>query len=148
MRYRKASRVGRARRTNPRITIQNGEFYGHYEPYDIPGAFIVLKFPVRDSQGIVPSERISWDGPGEWISSRDGVPKGYKALWLGTREATRPYVVFVSDTPTKESDLYDKGYRRGFKAKRRPTATDKMSQAEIEGLFDGWRDGVAYRARS
>lgn len=127
-------------RRNPRIQIHRGELTSSYEPHDLPGAFIITRFKVKDSTGAVPDAEISWNGPGEWITSREGVPKGYKALWLGTRETTRPFVVFVSDTPTKESDEYDKGYRKGFKAKRKPGVTDKMSRSMIDGVLDGWKD--------
>lgn len=123
-----------------RITIRNGELFGGYEPSGMPGAYIVTQFRVVDSQGVVPSEDIQWEGPGEWIISREGVPAGYRALWLGTRQTTRPFVVFVSDTPTRASDQYDRGYRRGWKAKRRPTISPDSAEAEIDGVMQGWRE--------
>lgn len=122
------------------ITISKGVFYGGYEPHDMPGAYIVTQHEVKDSTGQTPSERISWNGPGEWIESRDGVPKGYKALWLGTRQATRPFVVFVRDAPTKESAQYDAAYRKGWKAKRRPAVPSTATEPMVEGLQQGWKD--------
>ena len=127
-----------------RFEIIRGEVLLHLEPYDLPGAFICRRHKVIDATGAVPSEAISWSGPGEWIESRDNVPDGYVALWLGTRNATRPHVVFVQREPTPESLDYERGYRRAFAAKRRPVVRETMPRAEIDGVLDGWRDRRAY----
>jgi hypothetical protein len=123
-----------------RAYIQRGLFYGGYEPHDMPGAYIVTRHAVRDAQGIVPPEQIAWDGPAEWIESRDGVPAGFNALWLGSRQATRPFVVFVQQAQTRESDRFDRAYRRGWKAKRRPTIGQGATEDEVEGTRSGWKD--------
>lgn len=106
----------------------------------MPGAFIIQYHEVVDALGDTPSNKIRWSGPGEWITSREGVPAGYSALWLGTRDTTRPHIVYVKDKPTRESDLYDRAYRRGWKAKRRPTVPEGYTEYEVNGLQQGWRD--------
>lgn len=123
-----------------RAQITRGLFYGGYEPYDMPGAYIVTRHRVIDAHGVTPSEQIHWSGPAEWIESRDGVPEGYTALWLGTRAATRPFVVFVAREMTPESALFDAAYRRGWGAKRRPVAPQGATEDMVEGLLQGWRD--------
>lgn len=123
-----------------RASIRAGVFYGGYEPHDMPGAYIVTRHAVLDSQGVVPPSRISWDGPAEWITSRDGVPAGHTALWLGTREATRPHVVFVRDAMTPESARYDRAYRRGWWVKRRPVLAQGSTEDDVEGTMQGWKD--------
>ncbi len=128
-----------------RFEIRRGELLGSYEPHDLPGAFILRRHKVIDATGAVPSERITWSGPGEWIESRDGVPDGHIALWLGTRETTRPVVVYVQREPVAESIDYERGYRRAYTAKRRPVVRETMPRAEIDGVLDGWRDRRAYR---
>jgi len=135
-------------RKNPRVYIRRGELHSGYEPNDLPGAYILLRFAVKDSLGVTPPTQITWDGPAEWITSRDGVPKGYRALWLGTREATRPFVVFVADEPTKGSDLWEKAYRKGFKAKRVfPKVSDSISEDELDAMRQGWQDGRRHRMK-
>ncbi len=131
-----------------RVFIRAGELYRGYEPHDLPGAYIPLRCAVVDSAGVTPSASIAWDGPATWIESRDSVPEGFTALWLGTPDATRPYVVFVSDAPTPDSDAYEAAYRRGYGGKRRPRITDKMSATEIEGRLQGWADRRKNAARS
>lgn len=128
-----------------RFEIVRGELLGAFEPHDLPGAFILQRYAVVDSMGATPSEQISWSGVGEWIESRDGVPEGHIALWLGSRETTRPHVVFVKQQPTVDSATYEAAYRRAFSARRRPTIKTGQSQPEIDGLQDGWRDRKAAR---
>lgn len=128
----------------PRFEILRGELLSHLEPHDLPGAFIIRRHKVIDATGATPSEAISWSGPGEWIESRDGVPDGHLALWLGTRNATRVFIVFVQREPTPESMDYERGYRRAFAAKRRPVVRETMPRPEIDGVLDGWRDRRAY----
>lgn len=124
----------------PRIFIRRGILHSGYEPHDLPGAFIPVSFAVVDPTGAVLPESIAWDGPGIWIDSRDGVPDGYRALWLGTENATRPLIVHVSDTPTAESDAYDAAYRAAFTGKRKPRLTSAMSATVIEARLQGWAD--------
>lgn len=124
----------------PRIEIARGFLLHGYEPHALPGAYIVQHFKVRDATGTTPSERINWSGPGHWLESRDGVPAGHRAVWLGSPEAAHPLIVWVEDQPTPESDDYDRGYRRAFAANRRPKIRDGMPQGEVEGIQDGWRD--------
>lgn len=121
------------------VSISRGIYYGSYEPHGMPGAFIITNHEVKDASGAVPSEQISWQGPAEWIESRDGVPSGYKALWLGTRDTTRPFVVFVRNEQTAENKRYDAAYRRGWKAKRRPVVPQTATEADAVGLQDGWK---------
>lgn len=131
-----------------RVFIRAGELHHGYEPHDLPGAYIPTRFVVVDSAGVTPSASIAWDGPATWIDSRDGVPNGYRALWLGTPDATRPHVVFVAEVPTADSDAYDAAYRRGFTGSRAPRITDRMSATEIEGRLQGWADRRKNAARS
>ena len=123
-----------------RILIRNGELVSSYEPYALPGAFIVQSFAVVDSTGHVPPSAIQWDGPGIWRDSRDGVPEGYRALWLGAADTARPFVVYVSEAPTPESDVYDRAYRAAFSGKRKPRLTERMTATEIEARLQGWAD--------
>jgi hypothetical protein len=120
--------------------ITRGEFYSSYEPHDMPGAFIVTRHAVIDSTGGVEPKSIAWDGPAIWIESRDGVPGGYKALWLGTQNTTRPFIVYVRDAMTPESNLFDRAYRRGWKAKRRPSIPQTYTGDEVDGVRQGWKD--------
>ncbi len=129
-----------------RVTIASGIYYGGYEPHDLPGAYIVTRHAVKDAQGLVPPGEIDWQGPGEWIESKDGVPAGYTALWLGTRQATRPMVVLVRDEPTPESGRYERAYRRGYKASRRPVVPATATGDEVEGLIEGWKASPRNRA--
>ena len=129
-----------------RFEIVNGELLQSCEPHDLPGAFIVTRHKVTDPTGAVPSESIQWSGPGDWIESRDGVPEGCVALCLGSRHAARLFVVHVDREPTAETATYERGYRRGFTAKRKPTIKASASQPEIDGMLDGWRDGYQHCA--
>ena len=129
-----------------RFEIRNGELLQSYEPHDLPGAFIVTRHKVTDPTGAVPSESIQWSGPGEWIESRDGVPDGHVALCLGSRNAAHLFVVHVEREPTADTAAYERGYRRGFTARRRPTIKASASQPEIDGVLDGWRDRCQHRA--
>ena len=122
-----------------RAEISRGLLYGGYEPHDMPGAYIVVTYAVLDALGETPPERIGWSGPCTWLDSRDGVPEGYKALWLGAPEAARPLIVWVANEPTAESGEYEAGYRRGWKAKRRPVISPKASSFLADGIRDGWR---------
>ena len=124
----------------PRIEIARGELVHSYEPYALPGAFILQRFRVLDATGATPPERISWSGPGHWLESRDGVPAGYRAVWLGGPGVANPLIVWAEDAPTPESADYDRGYRRAFAAKRRPVVREGMPTGEVEGVIDGWRD--------
>ena len=130
-----------------RAHISRGLFYGGYEPHDMPGAYIVTRNRVIDAQGATPPGQIHWSGPAEWIVSRDGVPAGHTALWLGTRQATRPFVVYVEDEMTPESELFDAGYRRGWKAKRKPVIPRGAAEATVEGIMQGWRDACNERVK-
>jgi hypothetical protein len=132
----------------PRFEIIRGELLSSYEPHDLDGAFIVRRHKVLDSTGAVPSERIQWSGPGEWFESGDGVPEGYIGVVLGARGALRLFVVYVQREPTPESAEYERGYRKAFSAKRKPVARQSMTEREIEGLLDGWRDQCAHRAKT
>ena len=123
-----------------RFEITNGELFQSYEPHDLPGAFIVTRHKVNDPTCAMPSESIQWSGPGEWIESRDGVPDGHVALCLGSRNAARLFVVLVEKDPTPETAAYERGYRRGFTARRKPTIKMGVPQPEIDGVLDGWRD--------
>ena len=123
-----------------RFEITNGELLQSYEPHDLPGAFILTRHKVTDPTGAVSPESIQWSGLGEWIESRDGVPEGYVALCLGSRNATRLFVVLVEKDPTPETAAYERGYRRGFTARRKPTIKMGVPQPEIDGVLDGWRD--------
>lgn len=130
-----------------RFEIVNGELLQSYEPHDLPGAFIVTRHKVTDPTGAVPSEAIQWSGPGEWpVYQPDGVPDGYLALVLGARNATRSFVVHVEREPTADTATYERGYRRGFTAKRSPTIKVSASRPEIEGVLDGWRDRCQHHA--
>ena len=129
-----------------RAFIRAGELLAGYEPHDLPGAWIPLRYTVTDSTGATPSASIAWDGPCVWIESRDGVPDGHTALWLGTENATRPHVVFVAKDPTPESDAYEAAYRRGFTGSRAPRVSDRMSATEIDGRLQGWSDRRKNRA--
>lgn len=128
-----------------RFEIVDGLLLQSFEPDDLPGAFIITRHRVMSADGSVEPNKIMWSGPGEWVESRDGVPEGWVALWLGTRDATRPHVVFVQRDPIPESADYERGYRRGYTARRRPSATCSMTEPEIWGLMDGWRDRAAPR---
>ena len=131
-----------------RFEIARGELLQSYEPHDLDGAFITTRHKVTDPTGAVPSAQITWSGRGEWIESRDGVPDGFNALVLGARDASRIFVVLVEKSPTPETAEYERGYRKAFVAKRRPVALQSMTEREIEGLLDGWRDRCAHRART
>lgn len=131
----------------PRFEIAWGELLQSFEPHDLPGAFILTHHRVIDPTGAVESSLIEWSGPGEWIESRDGVPKGYNALWLGARDATRPHIVFVEREPTAISREYEAAYRRAFTAKRRPAIRTGTPQPTVDGLRDGWRDRCEILAR-
>lgn len=124
----------------PRFEIVIGELLSSYEPHDIPGAFIITRHKVTDPTGAVPSEKITWSGRGDWSESRDGVPDGHVALCLGSRNAARLFVVHVEREPTAETAAHERGYRRGFTAKRKPTIKEGTPQPEIDGVLDGWRD--------
>jgi len=132
----------------PRFEIVRGELLSSYEPHDLDGAFITTRHKVTDPTGAVPSEKITWSGRGEWIESRDGVPDGSNALVLGARDASRIFVVLVEKMPTTETAEYERGYRKAFTAKRRPVARQSMTERQIEGLLDGWRDRCAHRAKT
>jgi len=127
----------------PRIEIARGLLLHSYEPHALPGAFIVQHYRVQDATDATPPGRIDWAGPGHWLESRDGVPAGYRAVWLGSPEVAHPLIVWVEEQPTPESDDYDRGYRRAFAAKRRPVIREGMPPGEVEGVLDGWRDRKA-----
>lgn len=127
-----------------RFEIIRGELLSSYEPHDLPGAFIVTRHRVTDPTGAVASAAITWSGPGEWIESRDGVPDGFNALVLGARDASRIFVVLVEKEPTPATAEYERGYRKAFSAKRRPAARANMTEREIDGLLDGWRDQKSF----
>ena len=122
-----------------RFEIARGELYSDYEPYDLPGASIPIKYKVRTPDGSIPENEIQWSGVGQWIESRDGVPDGYRALWLGRADVSMPLIVWVAEEPTTESNEYDRGYRRGWKAKRKPVVRYSMSENEVQGVIDGWK---------
>ena len=126
-----------------RIHIARGILHTYYEPHDLPGAMIPVWRTVIDPTGATPPERIAWDGPGTWIESRDGVPDGYWALWLGAPDATRPHVVYVSEVPTPDSDTFDAAYRAAWSGKRRPSITATMSPLVVEARQQAWRDKCA-----
>lgn len=126
-----------------RFEITNGELLQSYEPHDLPGAFILTRHKVTGPTSSVSSESIQWSGPGEWIESREGVPEGRVALCLGSRNAARLFVVHVEREPTAATAAYERSYRRGFTAKRKPTIKEGTPQPEIDGVLDGWRDSKA-----
>lgn len=128
----------------PRAFIRRGELHHGYEPHDLPGAWVKTRFAVMDPTGEVDSAQIAWDGPCIWMAGRDGVPDGWRPLWLGEAHATRPIVVYVSADVTPATLAYDAAYRRGFLARRVPKPRDGE---DSEGLYDGWRDGRMVRAK-
>lgn len=130
-----------------RAIIDRGLLVQGHEPADLPGAYVLTWHEVSDAAGAVDARAIAWNGPAEWIESRDGVPPGHVALWLGTRASTRPLVVFVRQAPTPESAMYERGYRRGWRARRRPDAGRATSEAEVDGIMQGWRDSPNNRDR-
>ena len=126
-----------------RAIIVAGELLWGYEPHDLPGAWIQTRFAVMDSTGVIEPDRINWDGPCIWMNGRDGVPDGWRPLWLGTEHTASPIVVFVSADVTPATYVYEASYRRGFTARREPKP---RANENVEALYDGWRDGRTQRA--
>lgn len=127
------------------IDIKNGKYVSSYEPFNIPGAFIVLEFQVYERNGR-PST-LNYRGPGNVVShptrkDRDILVLGSAySIWLDEYEVDRE--------PTPESLEYDAGYRKGFKAKRVVTMaqSESWSERKMDGWRDGWQDGKRYRGK-
>lgn len=120
-----------------KIYIKDGVLVDSIEPDE--GAFIVTYRRVVDSAGRVPSTKIQWNGPGHWISNKDGVPAGYTAIWLGTESVVQPLIVYAEDKLLPESERYFLAYLKAWKAKRRPVIPLGAEQSTVDGLVDGWR---------
>lgn len=122
-----------------RVHIRRGLLSHAYEPYDMPGAIILLDFQVYDDAGR-PS-KLNYEGPGQVQALHDG--SGDKVVTLGAPSSTQLKDYRIDADPTPESLEYDEGYRAGWKRSRAPTA------ATLEGGSPRWRDGVmdGWRAR-
>ena len=128
----------------PRAYIRAGELHHGYEPHDLPGAWIPTRFQVVDPTGTTDPDKINWDGPCIWQAGREGVPDGWRPLWLGTERTCNPIVVHVATEVTPSTMTYEAAYRRGFSARREPKPREGE---DVAALFDGWREGRAARKK-
>jgi hypothetical protein len=126
------------KRRNPstRVIIGRGLLYGGYEPHDMPGAYIVLTYQVYELDGT--KSRGSYDGPGEIVWQQGA----RNDLVLGNTDNPQAFLTWlaVDKEPTREALEYDRGYRKGWNAKRRPTVPATASGEYADGLRAGWTD--------
>lgn len=118
-----------------RITIDRGELVTYYQPYNLPGAEIPVRWQVYDEKGAPMGERDNYSGPGELLRAQDGKRR---ELRVGADNATRFAWYTVDDSQTPESDEYDRGYRAGFVRKQ---ALQMKSMGGSPDYNDGMRDG-------
>ena len=130
----------RRRRNGGRIGIRRGIWSRYYEPHDMPGALIRVEHDVMDPHRRNSPDSIHYDGPGFVVEHPRGVPKGWGELWLGREQDANPITLYYRKKPTADSDQYDKGYRHGWRLKRAPRYSHKMSTPYVEGLQSGWAD--------
>lgn len=127
-----------------RVSIQRGKLVTYYEPHDLPGALIRVEFQVYDEKG-APLTQGDYDGVGVIVEIPGNRDRHEVILGDPHRKAT--LTVYTADKrPTRESDDYDRGYRRGFVARRSVSGTvaDRWSAAEL----DGWQVGFAAGKRA
>lgn len=136
-----------------RITIDRGALVTHYEPYNLPGAEIPVRWQVYDQHGAPLGAKDNYYGPGGLLRAQDGKRR---ELRVGADNAVNFAWYTVDDNPTPESDEYDRGYRAGWKRAGGPTENTigtvtttrggPLTAADVDGTTDyndGVRDGHA-----
>ncbi len=115
-----------------RITIRAGRLVTYYEPHDMPGASIRVETQCYDEA----------HRPAVGNFSGPGLVTDDRRVILGDpwRSSTLTEYTLAPD-PHPDSDLYDEGYRRGWRATREPRGWQSWPEARL----DGWRDGRQHR---
>lgn len=121
------------RRNGERVHIMRGKLVWDFEPHDMPGAFVVQWATLYDADtGHPVDSRYDYKGPGEILY----VDADNRRVIIGDKYSKATLLeAHMSARPDADAD----DYYNGWFAKRKPTATVRMSEAFIDGLREGWK---------
>lgn len=120
-----------------RIFIQNGIWYGGYEPHDMPGAWARWRYVLTpaDNQGMV---RDGW---------HHGMKTGEKLLCIKSKgQYLNGYLInhhlsdFFIDFDDEYHDQYYDGLKRGYQGKRQ--CSSKYLLTKTHDWIDGYQGGI------